>query len=433
VNYRIVASARGEDNNIKAKIESANKEGIHRVLTAKPFLVGVKRAIDVLPGMKRRSIFHAGPPIEWRKMCGPMRGAIVGTMIFEGWANSWEEAEKLVEEGEIELSPNHDHGAVGPMAGVISPSLPVMVVKNEKYGNVNYGRIVEQKVQFGAFDKEAIASLRFWTDIVAPSIEKALGKIRGQGGIGIDLKSIMARALYMGDELHNRPAAGTALFALSIIPHLIETSEDKQQLSQITSYFASNEIFFLCLGMAACKATMDAVREIEHSTLVTVMARNGIEFGIKVSGLGNDKWFTGPAGIIRGLYFPGFANHDANPDMGDSAITETAGVGGFALANSPAILSLVGGTAEDALKYTRQMQQITMALNDTFLIPIFDFQGTATGIDIRKVVKTGILPVIDTAIAHKEPGIGMIGAGLVTPPMEAFKSALRGYAEKYRL
>jgi hypothetical protein len=423
-------AAAGED--IKAKIESANKEGIHRILTAKPFLVGVKPAIEVLPGMKRRSIFHAGPPIEWRRMCGPMRGAIVGTMIYEGWANSSEEAEKLVEEGEIELSSNHDHGAVGPMAGVISPSLPVMVVKNEKYGNVNYGRVVEQKVQFGAFDKEAIASLQFWTDIVAPSIEKALGKIRGQGGLGIDLKSIMARALYMGDELHNRPTAGTALFALSILPHLIETSEDKEQLSQITSYFASNEIFFLCLAMTACKATMDAAREIDHSTLVTAMARNGVEFGIKVSGLGN-KWFIGPAGIVRGLYFPGFASRDANPDMGDSAITETAGIGGFALANSPAILSLVGGTAEDASKYTRQMQQITVALNDTFLIPLFDFQGTATGIYIRKVVKTGILPVIDTAIAHKEPGVGMIGAGLVTPPMEAFKSALKGYAEKYRL
>jgi hypothetical protein len=417
---------------IKGKIDSANKEAIHRILTAKPLLVGVKPAIDVLPEMKRRSIFHAGPPIEWKRMCGPMRGAIVGTIIFEGWANSREEAVKLMEEGEIELSPNHDHDAVGPMAGVISPSLPVMVVKNENYGNVNYGRIVEQKIQFGAFDKEAIASLQFWTNIVAPSIEKALGKIRGQGGIGIDLKSIMARALYMGDELHNRPTAGTALFALSILPHIIEISEDKEQLSQITSYFASNEIFFLCLAMTACKATMDAAREIEHSTLVTVMARNGVEFGIKVSGIGN-KWFLGPAGIIRGMYFPGFASRDANPDMGDSAITETAGIGGFALANSPAILSLVGGTAEDALKYTRQMQQITLAFNDTFLIPLFDFQGTATGIDIRKVVKTGILPVIDTAIAHKEPGIGMIGAGLVTPPMEAFKSALRGYAEKYRL
>jgi hypothetical protein len=417
---------------IKAKVESANKEAIQKVLSSKPYLVDVKSAIEVLPGMKKRSIFHAGPPIEWKRMCGPMKGAVVGTMIFEGWANSLEEAEKLVEEGEIELSPNHDHEAVGPMAGVISPSLPVMVVKNEKYGNVNYGRIVEQKVQFGAFDKEAVGSLKFWTNVLAPAIAKALGKVRSQGGIGIDLKSIMARALYMGDELHNRPAAGTSLFALAILPYLIETSEDKELLSQIVKYFASNEIFFLCLTMAACKATMNAAREIEYSTLVTVMTRNGVEFGIKVSGLGN-KWFTGPAGIVRGLYFPGFGNQDANPDMGDSAITETTGVGGFALANSPAILSLVGGTAEDAQKYTRQMQQITLAQNDTFLIPLFDFQGTATGIDIRKVVKTGILPVIDTAIAHKDPGVGMIGAGIVNPPIEAFKSALREYAIKYRL
>jgi hypothetical protein len=417
---------------IKSKVESANKEAVQRVLSSKPYLVDVKSAIEVLPGMKKRSIFHAGPPIEWKRMCGPMKGAVVGTMIFEGWANSLEQAESLIEEGEIELSPNHDHEAVGPMAGVISPSLPVMVVKNEKYGNVNYGRIVEQKVQFGAFDKEAVASLEFWARTLAPAIAKALGKIRSQGGIGIDLKSIMARALYMGDELHNRPVAGTSLFALAILPYLIETAEDKERLSQIIKYFASNEIFFLCLAMAACKATMNAAREIEYSTLVTVMARNGVEFGIKVSGLGN-KWFTGSAGLVQGLYFPGFGSQHANPDMGDSAITETAGVGGFALANSPAILSLVGGTAEDAQKYTRQMQQITLAQNDTFLIPVFDFQGTATGIDIRKVVKTGILPVIDTAIAHKEPGVGMIGAGIVNPPMEAFKSALLEYATKYRL
>ncbi len=417
---------------IKARVESANKEAIQRVLSSKPYLVDVKPAIEVLPGMKKRSIFHAGPPIGWKRMCGPMKGAVVGTMIFEGWANSWEEAAKLVEQGEIELSPNHDHEAVGPMAGVISPSLPVMVVKNEKYGNINYSRIVEQKVQFGAFDKEAVASLEFWAKILAPAMAKALGKIRSQGGIGIDLKSIMARALYMGDELHNRPAAGTSLFALAILPYLVETIENKEHLSQIIKYFASNEIFFLCLAMAACKATMNAAREIEYSTLVTVMARNGVEFGIKVSGLGN-KWFTGPAGIVKGLYFPGFGSQDANPDMGDSAITETAGVGGFALANSPAILSLVGGTAEDAQNYTRQMQQIAMASNDTFLIPLFDFQGTATGIDIRKVIKTGILPVIDTAIAHKNPGVGMIGAGIVNPPMEAFKSALREYATRYRL
>ena len=417
---------------IKAKIESANATAVQRVLASKPHLVDVKPALEVLPGMTKRSIFHAGPPIKWERMCGPMKGAVVANMIFEGWASSWDAAVKLIEEGEVELSPNHDHEAVGPMAGVISPSLPVVVVKNEKFGNVNYGRIVEQKVQFGAYDEQAIQSLEFWKKVLAPALAKALGKLRSQGGIGIDLKSIMARALYMGDELHNRPSAGTALFALSILPHLIESGEDKERLSQIVKYFAGNEIFFLCLAMAACKATMNSAKDIEYSTLVTVMARNGTEFGIKVSGLGN-RWFTGPAGMVKGLYFPGYGTQDANPDMGDSAITETTGVGAFALANSPAILSLVGGTAQDAFNYTKQMREITITLNDTFLIPILDFQGTATGIDIRKVIKTGILPVIDTAIAHKDPGIGMIGAGMVNPPMEAFKSALREFATKYKI
>jgi hypothetical protein len=416
---------------IRSKIEAANKTAIQKVLSSRPYLVDVEPAIEVLPGMKKRSIFHAGPPVDWKRMCGPMRGAVAATMIFEKWANSWEEAVKLVENGEVELSPNHDHEAVGPMAGVISPSMPVFVVKNDKHGNTNYGRIVENKVQFGAYDPQAIESLEFWTKVLAPAITRALDKIKREGSKGIDLKSIMAKALYMGDELHNRPAAGTALFALSVLPHIVETSE-KEQVIKIIDYFASTEIFFLCLAMAACKATMNSASNIEYSTLVTVMARNGTDFGIKVSGLGG-KWFTGPSAMVRGMYFPGFGDKDANPDMGDSAITETTGVGGFALADSPAILSLVGGTSDDALKYTKQMREITMTLNDTFLVPVFDFQGTATGIDIRKVVKTGILPVIDTAIAHKEPGIGMIGAGLVNPPMEAFKGALKEFASKYKL
>lgn len=416
---------------IKSKIESANKAAIQKVLGSKPFLVDIRPAIEVLPGMKKRSIFHAGPPIEWKRMCGPMKGAVVATIIFEKWANSWDGAEKLVEQGEVELGSNHDHDAVGPMAGVISPSMPVLVVKNDRYGNTNYGRIVENRVQFGAYDKQAIESLEFWSTVLAPAIRKALERIKREGGKGIDLKSIMARALYMGDELHNRPVAGTALFALAVAPYMIE-AVDREHAVQAMNYFASNEIFFLCLAMAACKATMNAAHNIEYSTLVTAMARNGTDFGIKVSGLGN-RWFTGPAGMIRGMYFPGFGAKDANPDMGDSAITETAGVGGFALADSPAILSLVGGTADDALKYSRQMREITMTLNDTFLIPIFDFQGTGTGIDMRKVVKTGILPVIDTAMAHREPGIGMIGAGLVNPPIEAFKEAVYEFARKYNV
>jgi hypothetical protein len=411
---------------IKNRVEEANKIATEKILKSRPLLIDIKPAIEVMHNMKKNSIFHAGPPIEWKRMCGPMKGAIVGTMIYEGYAESWTQAVKMIEHGEIEFSPNHDHDAVGPMAGVISPSMPVLVVKNGTYGNVCYGRFVEDKVQFGLFDRDAVETLKFWSETLAPGLAKAIRKSKG-----VDLKSIMAKALHMGDELHNRPAAGTLLFAGVIIPYLVEAI-GRDDLVKITKYFSENEIFFLCLSMVACKAIMDAASEIEYSTLVTAMARNGTDFGIKVSALGN-RWFVGPASTIEGVYFPGYGPDDANPDMGDSAITETAGIGGFALADSPAILSLIGGSAEDAIKYTKQMREITMTLNDTFSLPILDFQGTATGIDLRKVLRTGILPVIDTAIAHKEPGIGMIGAGLVRPPIDAFKKALHAYGAKYDL
>jgi uncharacterized protein DUF1116 len=411
---------------IKNRIEDANRQAVERVLRSRPILVDIKPAIEVLSGMKKNSVFHAGPPIEWKRMSGPMRGAIVATMIFEQLVESWDEAVKLIESGQIEFSPNHDHDAVGPMAGVISPSMPVLVVKNEKFGNTCFGRLVEQKVQFGVFDEDAVQILKFWAKTLGPALGKAIRYSKG-----IDLKSLMARALHMGDELHNRPVAGTALFASIITPYLIDVL-DREELVKVTKFFSTNDIFFLCMSMAACKTIMNAARDIEYSTLVIAMARNGTDFGIKVSGLGNE-WFIGPAQMIEGRYFPGYKHGDANPDIGDSAITETAGIGAFALANSPAILSLIGGSAEDAIKYTKQMREITMTLNDTFSIPILDFQGTATGIDIRKVVKTGILPVIDTAMAHKQAGIGMIGAGVVRPPIEAFKQALYAFGRKYRL
>jgi Protein of unknown function (DUF1116) len=411
---------------IKSIVEEANRSAIKRMRTSRPFLVDIQPAIKVFKNMKRNTISHAGPPINWQRMCGPLKGAVVATMIYEGLANDWDEAVRLIIQGEIEFSPNHEFDAVGPMAGVISASMPVFVIKDLKHGNTCYCRLVENKVQFGVFDKGAVKVLKYWTDILAPCLGEAI-----RLSSGIDLKVIMARALHMGDELHNRPAAGTVLFESIMMPFLLE-SVDKNDVSKVARYLSENEIFFLCLSMGASKTITQAAANIRYCTLVTIMARNGTDFGIKVSGLGN-KWFTGPAGTIDAIYFPGYGKEDGNPDMGDSAITETAGVGGFALANSPAILSLIGGTAEDALRYTEQMRQITMSLNDTFTIPILDFQGTATGIDIRKVVRTGILPIIDTAVAHKKAGIGYIGAGLVTPPIEAFNNALYAFGERYDL
>jgi hypothetical protein len=415
-----------DEAGIRKHIEEANNKALERMRLSRPILVDIKCAKDILPKMKKNSIFHAGPPIDWNRMCGPMRGAIVGTMIFEGFATTWNDAVRLIKKGGIEFSSNHDHDAVGPMAGVISPSLPILVVKDLSNGKTCYARFVENRVQFGLFDQESVNVLRFWSEKLSPLLGKAIRKSKG-----IDLKPMMARALHMGDELHNRPAAGTLLFASAILPHLLKVCSLNEVL-EVTKYLSENDIFFLCMSMAACKAITKAAHGIRFSTIVTVMARNGTTFGIKVSGLG-DEWFTGEANMIKGLYFPGYSHEDANPDIGDSAITETAGIGAFALAGSPAILALIGGSAEDAIKYTYEMRKITNSLNDTFTLPIINFQGTATGIDIRKVMRTGITPVIDTAIAHKHEGGGYIGAGLVRAPVEPFKNALHAYGKKYKL
>ncbi|MGI0042750.1 MAG: DUF1116 domain-containing protein [Nitrososphaeraceae archaeon] len=415
-----------DEAGIRKNIEEANNKALERMRLSRPILVDIKRAKDILPKMKTNSIFHAGPPIDWNRMCGPMRGAIVGTMLFEGFATTWNDAVRLIKKGGIDFSSNHDHDAVGPMAGVISPSLPILVVKDLSNGKTCYARFVENRVQFGLFDQESVNVLRFWSEKLSPLLGKAIRKSKG-----IDLKPMMARALHMGDELHNRPAAGTLLFASAILPHLLKVCSLNEVL-EVTKYLSENDIFFLCMSMAACKAITKAAHGIHFSTIVTVMARNGTTFGIKVSGLG-DEWFTGEANMIKGLYFPGYGQEDANPDIGDSAITETAGIGAFALAGSPAILALIGGSAEDAIKYTYEMRKITNSLNDTFTLPIINFQGTATGIDIRKVMRTGITPVIDTAIAHKHEGGGYIGAGLVRAPVEPFKNALHAYGRKYKL
>ena len=411
---------------IEKRIKEANRKAVERVLKSRPILVDIKQAREALPNLKKNLILHPGPPIDWKRMSGPLRGAIVGTMIFEELAENWEDAIKLIESRQIEFSPSDDHSSVGPMAGVISPSMPVLIVKNQTFGNTNFGRFVENKVQYGVFSKDAVQVLRFWAKTLGPVLGKAI-----RASNGIDLKLLMAKALHMGDELHNRSIAGTTLFTNVLATYLIDIS-DKEESNRVINYLQTNDIFFLCVSMTACKNMMNAACDTEYSTLVTNMARNGTDFGIKVSGLGNE-WFVGRAQKIDGKYFPGYNHGDANPDIGDSAIIETAGIGAFALANSPAIIELIGSSVDEALKYTSQMREITITRNDTFSVPILDFQGTPTGIDIRKVIQRGILPVIDTAIAHKQPGIGMIGTGLVRPPIEAFKLALHAFGRKYKL
>jgi len=407
-------------------INAANQKAVEKVLNAQPVLVDIGIAGEVIPGMTKKTILHAGPPITWQKMSGPMRGAVMGALIYEGLAGDIKEAEELAASGEITFDPCHHHNAVGPMAGIVSASMPVFIVQNKAEGNYAYCTLNEglgKVLRYGAYGPEVIQRLKWMEKVLAPAIKEAL-EIVGE----INLKNLIAQAIQMGDECHNRNKAGTSLFMREIAPGLVQTQNSPETIAEIFKFISGNDHFFLNLSMPACKCTMDAAHGIENSTMVTAMARNGTEFGIRVSGLG-DRWFTGPASVVDGLYFPGYSSKDANPDIGDSVISETAGIGGFAMAAAPAIVKFVGGTAKDAINYTLSMYEITIAENNAFGIPVLEFRGTPTGIDIRKVVETGVLPAINTGIAHKEPGVGQVGAGLVKPPVNCFEDALVAFAE----
>lgn len=406
-------------------VSAANEEAVSRLLAADPVLVDVAPAGEAVEGLEGRKILHSGPPIAWERMCGAQRGSVLGLVLFEGWADSLEEAESLLDAGEIELEPNHHHHGVGPMAGTTSPSLPVWVVENAKFGNRAYCRPTDAAQQFGDFSEEALAGIRNWRDVRAPAIRIALRAIGG-----LQLKPLLAKALAMGDELHNRPNAFSALLGGAFAPSLAGSDLSKDTVVQTLNWLRYDEFLGLAVSMAAAKSSVEPAEGIEHSTLVTAMARNGVEFGIRVSGL-PDQWFTAPAPAVEGLYLPGYSAADAGLDMGDSAITETVGWGGFVLGGAPSILALTGGTPEQAMQISRDMRQITLATSPDYRMPIFAFEGSPVGIDIRKVVRTGVLPTIDTAIAHRDPGHPKIGGGLVHAPRECFVEALREFGNRY--
>ena len=411
---------------IKQKIEQANAEAVQRLIAAEPVLVDVAPAGEVIPGLKDKMVLHSGPPITWENMCGAQKGAVVGSVLYEDWAKSFEEAATMLTRGEVKLEPNHHHHAVGPMAGTITTSAPVWVVENKAFGNRAFCRQVEGKQQFGNYHEEALQDLRKWRDVWAPALRKALVKTGG-----LDLKPIITQALQMGDELHNRHSASSSLFANKLAVGMVEADVPKSELLPTLYYITNHNLIFLGLAMACGKAITDPVYDIPYSSIVTAMARNGTEFGIRVSGLG-DEWFTAPSPLVNGLYLPGYSEKDAGYDMGDSAITETSGWGAFTLAGATGILSLVGGTPDEAIAYTREMRTITTAVHPVYRMPILSFEGISIGIDIRKVVQIGISPIIDTAIAHKQPGHSVIGAGLVRAPMECFKKALIAFGRKYQ-
>jgi hypothetical protein len=409
-----------------AATDKANDAAVARMLAARPRLVDVAlRADEIWPQLwagGARTLTHAGAPLPWAGMCEPMKGTLMGAMLYEGWARDVAEARARLAAGEVRLLQNHDLGAVGPMSGTISPSMPLFVVRDTEHGGMAYTNLSEgigRVLRFGAFGPEVIARLRWLGTTVAPALKAALAAL----GSGVDLRAIQSQALLMGDEVHSRNAAASALFHMAIGGALAGSAFDRARSREVLDFIAATSQFFLNLSMVASKSIMDAAHGVPRSSIVTAIARNGVTAAIRVSGLGA-RWFEAPSDVPVGLFFPGFAQRDANADLGDSAICETAGYGGQSMAAAPALVQLVGGTVADAVAISREMHHIAWARNPDMVLPNLDFAGAQAGIDVRKVVDTGIRPVLTTGIAHRHAGVGQIGAGMVRVPMACFTQAL---------
>ncbi|NOI65386.1 DUF1116 domain-containing protein [Vibrio sp. 99-8-1] len=415
---------------MKYDINESNNNVIAKIKAARPFWIGVKPAADVIPELAgKRTLLHAGPPIVWKDMTGPMKGACIGACLYEGWAQSEKEAEDILSAGEIEFLPCHHANTVGPMGGITSPTMPVIIVKNTEHGNTAYCNLNEgigKVMRFGAYGPDVQERLVWMRDEFAPMLNEAIENIEG----GIDLTAIMAQSITMGDEFHQRNIAASALLAKKLAPYIASQDKEMPKITKVLEFLSVTDQFFLNLTMAYCKSVMDAAASIGEGSIVTALTRNGKDFGIRVSGLG-DRWFTAPVNTPQGLFFTGYTQDDANADIGDSAITEAFGVGGAAMIAAPGVTRFVGaGGFDAALETSDEMSEIYLDNNDMLQIPTWNFKGACLGLDIRRVVETGITPLINTGIAHKDPGIGQVGAGTVRAPLGCFESALEALAEK---
>jgi hypothetical protein len=417
------------DKNIQAKIQAANEQTVQIMLDAwdNVVWVGNELAIDVIPGMTADMVLHAGPHIPWERMCGSMREGVIGAVLFEGLGRARGEAIQLIESGKIKLAPCHEHRTVGGMTGVTTASMPMHVVQDNLHGVEAYCRIHERKraLQWGENDEQVLEQMRWMTRVLSPMLSAAV-QARG----GLEVKSVTARALQMGDECHNKNVAATSLLVREMMPYLMALDWDKDELVQAARFLCEDDGFYLHIDMAAGKAIAEAAKGVEYSTIVTTIARNGVEVGIRISSLG-DQWFTGPAGMLQGSYFPGFNDDNVDADMGDSAIMETMGLGGQIQAAAPVFQQIVGGTLQDAIHHTREMMEISFGRNPGFVLPVLDFEAGPIGIDMLKVLETGVTPLIDSAMAAQKGGFA--GVGQVRVPMECFQRAFRAFADKYGL
>jgi hypothetical protein len=408
--------------------ERANAEALERLWAAEPVLVDVQPAGEVVPGMTPETVLTSGAPLAWDDYFGGQRSGIIGGALYEGLAADAEEAEAKIRGGEIRLATCHEHGCVGSLAGIYTASMPVFVVENRVGGNRAFCNLFEgpspARLNYGVYNETVRESLRFIGDVVGPLLGEAV-----RAADGIELRPIVRRALHMGDELHSRNTAATLLFTRDLFPALLDLAGARpDEVRRTLEYLGSSDYFFLRLSMASAKVTADAAHGVEGSSLVSAMTFSCRDFAVRVSGLG-DTWFTAPLEPVEAKLFDGFTEEDIEFMGGESVINETVGLGGFAQAAAFPLQAYQGGSAERMVAANLEMYGITLGEHPEFKIPSLGFRGVPTGIDIHRVVETGIRPAMNIGVAGR--GGGQIGAGVLRAPLACFEAAVEAYGRRY--
>lgn len=407
----------------------ANRLTFERLTKADPVLVDVRPAGEFIPGFTRETILTSGPPMDWPDYVGGQREAIIGGALFENLAKDRDEAISKLDAGEIKVGPCHDFGCVGSLAGIYTASMPVFVVENRTFGNIACCNIYEgsnpRRLNYGVYDDGVRERLLIVQNEIIPVVAETLRHTDG-----IPLKPIIKRALNMGDELHSRNTAAALLFLRELVPSLlaVASSSGSDRVTRAVKAMSDDHYFFLRLSMAAAKATADAARGIDGASVVTAMAFNCQGFAIRVGGLG-DAWFKGPHASVEAKLFEGHTEDEITWMGGESIITETIGLGGFAQAAAPALQTYQGGSYEAMVSRNQELYEITVGENPDYLIPALGYRGTPTGIDIFKVLESRVLPVMDVGIAGRNGG--QIGAGVVRAPLTCFERAAEAYRLQY--
>lgn len=417
-----------DSDNRKRKwdIDEANGRAVEMITKAQPYWVSVEAAGDFLKEMGERTILHSGPPIPYEDMCELHKRGMQNGALMEGWAASRKEADRLLKRGDIHVDSALNYAAVGSGTGIITPSVPLLIVEDrrtKKRAGVfpAEGKFGGGFCGWGLYSKEIADNLRYLRERVYEPLSRLLEE---EGGL--ELKSLIAESIEMGDENHSSQSAVDLLFLKKILPYGLKAENS----GEIIRYFLETGRFFHNFGQAASRSALLGASDIPGSSMVTAAGGNGVEFGIKVAGL-SEEWFTAPSPMIEGRYMtPGSRREDQLAWIGDSSVVECAGLGGILSAASPKVCAYRGDNLEKALETTRQMALICIGENPSYRIPNLDFAHSPVGIDVLKCVKTGITPVINGGMINRQGG--WMGAGCARIPMECFEKAAKAFEEKYR-